>query len=56
MRERRLLPAKATAVKVLARGILNKPLTVIADDYSADAIKTILLAGGEALFPAISES
>lgn len=56
MRERRLLPAKATAVKVLARGILNKPLTVIADDYSADAITMILLAGGEALFPAISES
>jgi len=35
-------------VKILARGILDKPLTVIADDYSADAIKMIILTGGEA--------
>lgn len=49
MKQMGLIPQKWIAVKVLARGILNKPLTVIADDYSADAIKMILLTGGKAL-------
>lgn len=31
------------------RGVLNKPLTVIADDFSADAVKMILLTGGKAM-------
>ena len=51
LKQRGLVPQKGSAVKVLARGILNKPLTVIADDYSADAIKMILLTGGKALLP-----
>ena len=37
---------KATALKVLARGILDKKLTFLADEYSIDAIKMILLVGG----------
>ena len=37
---------KATALKVLARGILDKKLTFLADEYSMDAIKMILLVGG----------
>ena len=37
---------KATALKVLARGELDKKLTFVADDYSMDAIKMILLVGG----------
>ena len=37
---------KITYVKVLARGIVDKPLIVEADDYSLDAVKMILLTGG----------
>lgn len=37
---------KTTYVKVLARGLIDKPLTVEADDYSLDAVKMILLTGG----------
>ncbi|MCH5156399.1 MAG: uL15 family ribosomal protein [Clostridiales bacterium] len=37
---------KTTYVKVLARGVIDKPLTVEADEYSIDAIKMIVLAGG----------
>lgn len=37
---------KTTYVKVLARGQIDKPLTVEADDYSIDAVKMILLTGG----------
>lgn len=49
LKEKGLIPQKGIAVKVLARGILNKPLTVIADDFSADAVKMIVLTGGKAL-------
>lgn len=35
-----------TYVKVLARGVIDKPLIVEADDYSLDAVKMILLTGG----------
>ena len=37
---------KITYVKVLARGFIDKPLIVEADDYSLDAVKMILLTGG----------
>ena len=37
---------KITYVKVLARGVIDKPLIVEADDYSLDAVKMILLTGG----------
>ena len=47
MKAKGLVPARETAVKVLARGVLNKPLTVVADDFSADAVKMILLTGGK---------
>lgn len=39
-------PKNATYVKVLARGLLNKRLTVVADAYSIEAAKMILLTGG----------
>ena len=42
---------KMTFVKVLARGTLNKPLTVHADDFSIGAVKMLLLTGGKAVFP-----
>ena len=37
---------KATYIKVLARGSLDKPLDVEADDFSPAAIKMIVLTGG----------
>ena len=40
---------KATYVKVLARGTLNKQLTVEADEFSVDAQKMILLTGGQVI-------
>ncbi len=47
MRERiPFLNKSATYVKVLARGRLSKALVVEADDFSLDAIKMIVLAGG----------
>ncbi len=39
-------PKNATYVKVLARGALDKRLTVVADAYSIEAAKMILLTGG----------
>lgn len=45
----RLVPARETAVKILARGTLSKSLTVIADAFSADAVKMIVLTGGRAV-------
>lgn len=38
--------SKATYIKVLARGVLDKPLHVEADDFSPAAIKMIVLTGG----------
>ena len=40
---------KVTYLKVLARGTLDKKLTVEADDYSIEAVKMILLTGGKVL-------
>lgn len=48
MKEKGLVPQSAKAVKILARGTLDKALTVEADDFSADAIKMIVLTGGTA--------
>ncbi len=39
----------ATYVKVLARGTLDKPLIVVADDFSLEAVKMIVLTGGRAI-------
>lgn len=38
-----------TCIKVLARGVLDKRLKVVADAYSTEAIKMILLTGGDAV-------
>ncbi len=40
---------KVTYVKVLARGTLDKQLTVEADSFSLQAVKMIVLTGGKAL-------
>ncbi len=49
LKEKGLVPKKENAIKILARGTIDKPLTVIADNYSADAIKMIVLTGGKAI-------
>ncbi len=48
LKEKCIVPKTARAIKILARGKLDKPLTVIADGYSVDAIKMIVLVGGTA--------
>lgn len=40
---------KTTYVKVLARGTLDKPLTVEADAFSIEAVKMIILTGGKVI-------
>lgn len=46
LKAKKLLPNNTEAVKILARGTLNKPLNVVAQDFSASALKMILLTGG----------
>ena len=41
-----VLPKKTGRMKILAAGVLNKPLTVKAEGYSIQAIKMIELTGG----------
>ncbi len=48
LKARGIVPKKEKSLKILARGTLDKALTVIADSYSADAIKMIVLVGGTA--------
>lgn len=49
LKAKKLVDRQATQVKVLARGILDKPLIVKADSFSKDAIKMIVLTGGEVI-------
>ena len=49
LKKKRLISAKACRVKILADGMLDKPLTVIADGFSVQAIKMITLTGGHAV-------
>lgn len=44
--EKGLVPKGTDYIKILARGTLKKRLKVEANDYSADAIKMIILTGG----------
>ena len=53
--EKKLVPQGTTYVKVLARGMLDKPLRVHADDFSLDAVKMIVVTGGQAITPERSE-
>lgn len=46
LKERKLLTQKTGRLKVLADGVLNKPLTIKAESYSIQAIKMIELTGG----------
>lgn len=47
LKEKGLIDKKAASVKVLARGMLDKSLTVEAADFSLAAVKMIALTGGK---------
>ena len=49
MKEKEIVPRDAKRIKVLARGVIDKPLTVIADSFSLTAVKMIALTGGRAI-------
>ncbi len=49
MKDKKLIDKKAKSVKVLARGVLDKPLKVRAAEFSVPAIEMILLTGGHAM-------
>ena len=44
-----LIPYDTAYIKVLARGIIDKPLYVYANDFSLSAVKMIALSGGKAV-------
>jgi hypothetical protein len=46
LKKKKLIAQDVGYLKVLARGSINKPLTVYADDFSLGAIKMIALTGG----------
>ena len=48
LKEKRLIPRDAGKIKVLARGVIDKPLTVVANSFSLSAVKMIALTGGAA--------
>ncbi len=48
LRNKRLISSKVVKVKVLARGVMTKKLTIIASKFSLQAVKMIHLAGGKA--------
>ncbi len=49
LKEKRLIDKNVYFVKVLARGIIDKPLTVKAQDFSLDAAKMIEITGGRVI-------
>ncbi len=49
LKERGLIPQDASYVKVLARGAIDKSLTVKANAFSLSAVKMIALSGGQSV-------
>lgn len=49
LKGKKLVSDKCGSVKILARGVLDKALTVEADDFSLDAVKMIVLTGGKVI-------
>ena len=48
LKAKRLVNKNAGRIKILARGVMTKKLTVYADKFSLQAVKMITLAGGHA--------
>ena len=49
LKEKKLVRADVGRIKILARGTMTKQMTIEADDFSVQAIKMIVLTGGEAV-------
>ena len=49
LKEKRLVPYDTAYLKVLARGVIDKPLRVYANEFSLSAVKMIALTGGEVI-------
>ncbi|MBO7250187.1 MAG: uL15 family ribosomal protein [Clostridia bacterium] len=49
LKEKGLIPMSACYLKVLARGVIDKPLTVKAQSFSKNAVKMISITGGTAV-------
>lgn len=49
LKSKGLVPFDTAYLKVLARGMIDKPLSVYANEFSLSAIKMIALTGGEAI-------
>ena len=49
LKNKSLIPYDTGYIKVLARGIIDKPLYVYANDFSLAAVKMIALTGGKAI-------
>ncbi len=49
LKEHKLISDDTAYLKVLARGSIDKPLSVYANDFSLSAVKMIALTGGEAV-------
>ncbi len=49
LKKKSLIPYDTGYIKVLARGIIDKPLTVYANDFSLSAVKMIALSGGKSV-------
>lgn len=48
LKERGIIPKDARSYKVLARGVIDKPLIILANSFSISSVKMIALKGGEA--------
>ena len=49
LKQKHLVSKKTGYLKILGRGVLNKPLVVEADDFTVNALKMILLTGGRVI-------
>ena len=49
LKAKNLVPPDTAYIKVLARGVVDKPLKVYANDFSLSAVKMIALSGGESV-------
>lgn len=49
LKRRGLIPPSVSFIKVLARGRIDKPLSVYANEFTPAAVKMIVLSGGEAV-------
>ena len=49
LKRKSLIPYDTAYIKVLARGVIDKPLNVFANDFSLSAVKMIALAGGRSI-------